>query len=289
MATYNSRHLGTTIDNFDNRISELTSNFNNLNESINEINNKLLSLYSGTFLVNNWEWYDSTEQISQDITTYKNKWYCEFFSNAAVNSGSYSELKTATPRTDIPARYSNMHTTTSGNLFGVHSYRCRATTYLYCAEAKSISFRWDTDDEGAAWCNGELLGTNASCAWSATYTINLHKGCNEICIIYHEGSGGEWFITEPDLSIVEGITMAAINMGGYRQTITPTTVFGKQCNSNSIFFAPTITSNNYNNITDLRLIKDFGFLYSSANNSVTLQTTNNIKLDHDLTIYWLGY
>lgn len=305
MSVYNSSHTGLQIDAFDSKITTLETFKNTLLTDGTTIGNTMMpiylndgklavctssynDIYQGVLSASDWEYFDTEENILQDITLYKNKWCLEFFSEATITSSTYDALKNTSPRTDIPKRYGYMHTTTSGNLFNVHNYRCRATTYICTNVPKSINFRWASDDDGGAWVNGDYLGLNASCAWSSTYTINLHAGCNEICVIYHEASGGEWFITDPSFETLTDCVMVGIPYGGYRQTITPTVIQGKPMTANTILWTPSIKLNDNTLRTDVFNIKNYAMFVPSSD-SLTVELCNNIQPTSDLNCYWLGY
>lgn len=221
-----------------------------------------MNVYAGELLADNWEWYYPDTQMLQDLTTYQNKWYLEFFSAAAVNSGSYDALKNATPRTDLAPRHLALE---SINALG-DNYRCRATMYLTTNTAMSFSANWKTDDEGACFLNGECIGTNASCANSGQKVFNLHKGCNEICIIWHEGTGGDYLQTDGfSTAINNGAIMTSIPAGGYKQTITPEFVTGEQCTTNTIFFNPSLLNPSFESLNDLSKILNFGITTCETN------------------------
>ncbi len=284
MNTYQSIHTGLQIDNNISKVNTLENKVNILETRINKIN-----IYTGTLNVNDWEWYYPDTQMLQDLTLYLDKWYIEFFSEANVNSSSYDALKNATPRTDIPARYGQIHGQTTGNQFNVHYYRARATAYFTTNIPINVNLGWATDDEGACFVNGVCIGTNASCGWTDA-DAHLQRGCNEICIIWHENQGGEWFTTRNFARLRDaGAIQTAVPAGGYTQTITPTNITNIACTTDTILFSPTLLNPTFQQIEDLSKILNFGTSLCETNGTITVKTCANTKPEHDLNCYWMGF
>lgn len=278
MPNYQSIHTGTKID----------TNITTVDMLADKIQ-YMPNIYSGTLVASNWTWYTPDTQMLQDLTLYRDKWYIEFFSEATVNSGSYDVLKNATPRTDIPPRYGQIHGQASGNQFNVHNYRARATAYFTTNTPISVNLGWATDDDGACFVNGVCIGTNASCTWTDA-DAHLQRGCNEICIIWHEATGGEWFTTRNFARLRDaGAIQTAIPAGGYTQTITPTNISQVPCTTNTIFFNPSLLSPSFEQLEDLSKLLNFSISFCETDGTITVKTCANTKLDHDLTCYWLGF
>ena len=279
MNNYDSMHTGQKID------TNITS--------VDAIKSKLdkMDVYIGTIFKDNWEWEPLDSVMLAKLATYRNKFYYEFFPEVAVNSGSYNSLKNAIPRIDLLPRYGDVHGSATGNQFNLHNYTCRATTYLIANEVKNVSFRWATDDEGAAFLNGTCLGTNTSCQWSTAQTISLKKGCNEIAIIWHEASGGEWMTTD-SLSAIRGadIIQTGIPINSYRQVITPTNLTGTAaCTTNTVLFGPSILNSNFITLEDVSKLLNSSTAVCETNGQITIKTYANPTLNNDITVYWLGY
>lgn len=296
MAVYNSIHTGTQIDDFDTRITTNANNITALNNTINTtiaaaINSlNTINIYSAIVPTSGWTWYNDGSGITQDATTYENKWYWQRYASQAMADNIQTTLNTLTT---VATNYYN-DSATSITMNMADSYTGRATCYIYCANDVNVSMRFETDDDGRVFLNDELIVKVASCAWTAYQTLHFKKGENKLVVCYTEGSGGDGWICDPKPSGLVGtsfLKMTAVPMGGYTQTVTVTKLGNSSdLTSNTILFGPKVLETTWAALEGQRYLATMAVCTPLAtNNQITIKTSNNVYPTVDLTCYWLGY
>lgn len=154
-----------------------------------------------------------------DATAYDKKWRWDKY--------ALIEVQTTTPtleifqgKTIIQTNYF-LDSATSVVMNMYDNYSAIASCYVYFDQAATVSITQHTDDAGALYVNGELVGTNTSTGF-ATNVVTFKKGENFVQCLYHEGIGADGWEITPALYTIEGCKkMSAERIGYYSQTVTP--------------------------------------------------------------------
>ena len=104
-----------------------------------------------------------------------------------------------------------LDTATSITMNIADSYSAKCTTYIYCTQDCTVSMKFETDDAGSVYLNGEFICSIVSCTWTAVQELHFHAGENVLIICYTEGSGGDGWICDPKPNTLVGTTFVAMS------------------------------------------------------------------------------
>lgn len=246
-----------------------------------------LAIYKADILSDDWTYYSDNTVV--DETTYANKWYFQKYSSITMTEAALETLNGMTP--NLLNYYLDSATSITMNI--ADSYSAKCTTYLYCQEDCTVLMKFETDDAGEVYLNGEFICSITSCTWTAVQELSFHAGENELIICYTEGSGGDGWICDPKPSTLVGDTflaMSGVKLGGYTQTVTPIKVAGNgTITANTILFHLSTSASTTEAIQNGSILYTHTNSFANANGTITLKTTDNLKTVLNLTVYWITY
>nr|WP_298672097.1 hypothetical protein [uncultured Prevotella sp.] len=138
---------------------------------------------------------DATTKVNEASGV--NKWVLSKYVDGSLNYGgtpSLEEISKLTPVNtieDVDPGTSGIN----GNIgfsFNADNYVGKATTYIFFRVATNVVHNLYSDDGGAAYVNGNLIGTLTSCQ-SKSFSLPFAAGWNRVDLLWSEVGGGDGF------------------------------------------------------------------------------------------------
>lgn len=112
--------------------------------------------------------------------------------NTSTNITTAEALKTSGLSISATKLLADTGMISSGSLFSADNYTAHVYSYFLFSTDTTISTTIKTDDAGTTYLNGTQVVTHASCAVT-NITLNFKAGWNLVEVIFHEGSGDDYF------------------------------------------------------------------------------------------------